>query len=84
MTPTQICALLVFSLLALFWARACFHNDEIDRKTSVVFFLWVLGAFILHDAYGNRLLPKPNWLAQIIGYASGLMCLILGARMVWR
>jgi hypothetical protein len=47
-------------------------------------FLICLSILIAHDAYGNRLLPPPNKMAQIAGYLEALWCFALAAILLWR
>lgn len=46
-------------------------------------FLIFLAILVAHDAYGNRLLPPPNALAQIAGYLEAAWCLALAAVLLW-
>jgi len=46
-------------------------------------FLICLSILIGHDAYGNRLLPPPNKMAQIAGYLEALWCFALAAILLW-
>jgi len=39
------------------------------------YFLILLSLYLAHDAYGNRLLPPPNILAQVSGYVLSLICI---------
>jgi len=41
------------------------------------YFLILLGLYLAHDAYGNRLLPPPNILAQLSGYYLALVCIVM-------
>ena len=47
-------------------------------------FLICLSILIAHDAYGNRLLPPPNRLAQIAGYLEALWCFALATILLWK
>jgi hypothetical protein len=47
-------------------------------------FLTLLAILIGHDAYGNRLLPAPNALAQLSGYLQAAWCLGLAGVLSWK
>lgn len=47
-------------------------------------FLILVAILIAHDAYGNRLLPPPNALAQLSGYLQAAWCFALAAVLFWK
>lgn len=47
-------------------------------------FLILVAILIAHDAYGNRLLPPPNTLAQLSGYLQAAWCFALAAGLFWK
>jgi hypothetical protein len=53
------------------------------RGNFLPMFLVLLSILLAHDAYGNRLLPGPNALAQFAGYLEALWCLGLAAVLLW-
>jgi hypothetical protein len=54
------------------------------RGVFLPMFLVLLSILLAHDAYGNRLLPSPNVLAQFAGYIEALWCLGLAAVLLWK
>ena len=54
------------------------------RGNFLPMFLVLLSILLAHDAYGNRLLPAPNALAQFAGYIEALWCLGLAAVLLWK
>jgi len=74
----------LFAMTILWWYGALALEDATKRQAGLGMFLIFLSALILHDSYGNRLLPPPNHGAQVMGYTEGLLCLVLGIRMVTR
>ena len=54
------------------------------RGVFLPMFLVLLSILLVHDAYGNRLLPSPNALAQFAGYIEALWCLGLAAVLLWK
>jgi hypothetical protein len=60
-------------------------NVWIDEQNAFLpLFLICLSILIAHDAYGNRLLPPPNGLAQLTGYLQAVWCFALGAILLWK
>ncbi len=77
-------------LFAMLFTTAGFFVDASRRgwkgkhSISLPLSLISISVLIAHDAYGNRLLPPPNGIAQIMGYLEALWCLGLGAVLLWR
>lgn len=54
-----------------------------DREVSGICLIG-MAIIVAHDAYGNRLLPGPNWMAQLAGYSLALLLLMLGLSFLGR
>jgi hypothetical protein len=67
----------------VFFAGAWLNEWSGVQGVFLPIFLSLLAVLIAHDAYGNRLLPRPNFLAQIAGYLEAAWCVALAAVLLW-
>ena len=84
MTIRHVIFIAMLVVTGVFCVCAWLHVWNGVRGVFLPLFLIFLAILIGHDAYGNRLLPAPNALAQFAGYIEALWCLGLAAVLLWK
>ena len=84
MTIRQVIFISMLVTTAGFFGGASLNAWKRARSVSLPVFLICLAILLAHDAYGNRLLPPPNRLAQIAGYLEASWCVALAALFLWK
>ncbi|TKJ30095.1 MAG: hypothetical protein CEE40_06080 [Chloroflexi bacterium B3_Chlor] len=84
MTIRHVIFIALLGATASFFGGALLNVRNGIRGIFLPMFLVLLSILLAHDAYGNRLLPAPNTLAQIAGYLEAAWCLCLAAVLLWK
>jgi len=84
MTIRHVIFVALLGSTGAFFAGALLNVRNGVRGTFLPMFLVLLSILLAHDAYGNRLLPAPNALAQLAGYLEAAWCLGLATVLLWK
>jgi hypothetical protein len=83
--PIRVALLVVMLVVTTgFFGGALLKAWTGEPNLFLPLFLMCVCILVAHDAYGNRLLPPPNGLAQLTGYLQAVWCFALGAILLWK